>query len=185
MMGRDKVDHVLRAAGALTHRNRFVLIGAAAIFAWREIVPPELSLTRDVDLFALDVPDDEADSIADELDGSLGQASQFDDTYGYYCDGVGPETAILPTDWRDRAKEYASPNTGGVTALVPHPDDIGLAKLCAGRPKDIDWLAAAARNALVDLDRIEARFGLLPKDRPQTDLATLGQRLQTVRARGR
>ncbi len=140
MMGRDKVDHILRAAGALTHRNRFVLIGAAAIFAWREIVPPELSLTRDVDLFALDVPDDEADSIADELDGSLGQASQFDDTFGYYCDGVGPETAILPTDWRDRAKEYASPNTGGVTAVVPHPDDIGLAKLCAGRPKDIDWL---------------------------------------------
>jgi hypothetical protein len=33
MMRRDKVDHVLRAAGDVTGQSRFVLIGSAAIVA--------------------------------------------------------------------------------------------------------------------------------------------------------
>jgi hypothetical protein len=97
MMRRDKVDHVLRAAGDVTGQSRFVLIGSAAIVAWRAIVPPEMAMSRDIDLFALDAADPEG--VADQLVGSLGQASQFGATYGYCCDGVGPETAILPSDW--------------------------------------------------------------------------------------
>jgi len=154
MMGSAKVDHILRAAGAATGQKRFVLIGSAAIFAWRELVPPLMAMTREVDLFAYDVADsDHAGRISDELDASLGQHSSFDETLGYNCDGVGPETAILPLDWPDRAKEYANPNTGGVTAIVPEPDDIAVSKLCAGREKDFTWLVEASRNSIIDLER--------------------------------
>src|SRR5580698_983188 len=120
MMAADKVDHILRAAGAHTGQKHFVLIGSAAIFAWRREVPDGMAMTREVDLFAYDVPPDEADRVAVELDGMLGVQSQFDATYGYYCDGVGPETAILPTDWLTRAKSYTSANTDGVIATAPH-----------------------------------------------------------------
>ena len=52
LMKREKVEHILRAAGRITGKRQFVLIGSAAIVAWREVVPPELAMSRDIDLFA-------------------------------------------------------------------------------------------------------------------------------------
>lgn len=86
-------------------------------------------MSRDVDLFAYDAPD--AEDVADKLDGAMGQASPFDDEYGYYCDGVGEETAILPEDWLERSKVYSSAASGGVEAIVPEPNDIALSKAVA------------------------------------------------------
>ncbi len=184
MMELEKVDHILRAAGKVTGQTHFVLVGSAAIFAWRADIPDEMALTREADLFAYDVPDSaEAARIADDLDAVLGQASQFDQTFGYYCDGVGPETAILPDDWRDRAKAYSSERTGGVTAIVPEPNDIALSKLCAGREKDTAWIAAAIRHGLVDPAIMEQRLGLLPQDRPECDPGALQAKLQIARTR--
>jgi hypothetical protein len=160
MMKREKVEHILRAAGRVTGKQRFVLIGSAAIVAWREIVPPELAISRDVDLFAYDAPD--VEEVSDQIDGSLGQASVFDQTFGYYCDGVGPETAILPLDWEERAIEYSNQNTEGVAAIVPEPNDIALSKLCAWRPKDIAWLRAAAKGFVIDHAVMESRLGAMP-----------------------
>jgi hypothetical protein len=176
-----KVDHILRAAGAVTGQMRFGLIGSASIFAWRADVPEEMALTREADLFACDVDEETAERIADELDASLGQSSPFDETYGYYCDGVGPQTAILPSDWRNRAKPYSSPNTGHVVAIVPHPNDVALAKLCAGREKDMDWLKVAARHAIIDLDVMRANLAKLPTDRTP-GAGILEQRLTTIAA---
>jgi hypothetical protein len=115
MLNQQRVDHILRAAGVVTvcaHRVSYCR-GVA-------LRPPgnhdDLARRR---LFAYDAPD--AESIADQLDGALGQASPFDAEFGYYCDGVGPETAVLPDDWRDRAKLYSSPAANGVVALAPEP----------------------------------------------------------------
>jgi hypothetical protein len=78
-MDTRKVDHILRAAGAVTGQMRFGLVGSAAIFAWRTDVPEEMALTREADLFACDVDAETAERIADELDASLGRASPFDE----------------------------------------------------------------------------------------------------------
>jgi hypothetical protein len=177
MMTLAKVEHILRAAGNATGHKAFVLIGSSAIFIWSQIVPEAMAMSREADLFA-NVPDaDEADRIADELDAILGQASPFDDAYGYYCDGVGPETAILPTDWRGRAKLYASASTGGVSALVPEPHDLALSKLSAGREKDMDWLAAAIEASIVSVGGMRARLQMLPVERVLGGMAVLEQRL--------
>lgn len=156
LMKREKVEHILRAAGNATGRDKFVLIGSAAVVAWRDAVPVELAMSRDIDLFAYDAPD--ADDISDQLDGALGQASNFDMTFGYYCDGVGPETAKLPSEWRTRAIEFSSSNTNGVTAIVPDPNDIALSKAVAWRDKDVDWLRAAARHLIIDVKVMIARL---------------------------
>lgn len=183
MMSRAKIDHVLRAEGAVTGLNQFVLIGAAAIFAWREDVPGELAMTRDVDLFAQDATDDAGAAAAFELDGSLGRDSDFDNTFGYYCDGVESQTAILPSDWKTRARQYQSASTNGVSALVPHPDDIAVSKLCAGRDKDLEWLAVASRHDLVNLELLATRFEKLPAGCLVGGAETLRHRLQIVRSR--
>jgi hypothetical protein len=176
MMGRDKVEHILRAAGTVTGETRFALIGSAAIAAWRETLPDGIALSRDVDLFAYDAPD--PDKISETLDGSLGQASPFDQTFGYYCDGVGPETAILPIDWESRAKHFSNANTGGVTAIVPEPNDIALSKLCAGRPKDIEWLRAAKAHQVIDVGVMSQRLAKLPAK--AGDPAALSARLASL-----
>jgi hypothetical protein len=161
-MKSHQLDHVLRAAGDATGQKRFVLVGSTAVVAWRVMAPPEMTISREADLFAWDVSPEEAVRIADDLDSLLGQQSQFDATHGYYVDGVEPSTATLPSDWRERSMTYSSPATGGVEALVPHPEDIALSKLCAGREKDIDWVAAGIRAGLINPKQLMARIDRLP-----------------------
>ncbi len=95
---------------------------------------------------------------------------------------MGPETAILPSHWEDRALRYESAAAPGVVAIVPDPNDIALAKLCAWRPKDIDWLRAAASHAVVDLAIIHGRLGEMPDRGP--DLGELARRLSALTAAG-
>jgi len=157
----DNLDHLLRAAGDLTGHKRFVLVGSSAIFAWRQAVPEAMAMSREADLFAADVGDEEVERLSDVLE-NIGHLSAFDDTHGYYVDGVGPRTAVLPLDWRVRSKVYSSPATNGVSAVVPHPEDIALSKLCAGREKDLEWVSAAHDAGFIDLDRMAVRVPELP-----------------------
>jgi hypothetical protein len=177
MLSKERVDHILRAAGVVTGRSKFVLIGSAAVAAWRSELPEIMMISRDVDLFAYDAPD--AGEVADLLDGALGQASRFDAEFGYYCDGVEPETAVLPDDWRDRAKLYSSPATNSVEALAPEPNDIALSKAVAWRPKDIAWLRAAVEFGIVDVTTMEGRLAQMPAR--AGDTAALTARLQSLR----
>ena len=165
-MTRQELDHVLRAAGDLTGHKRFVLVGSTAIFAWHESVPEIMALSREADLYASDVSDEEADRISDELE-NIGQLSTFDETHGYYADGVSPYTAVLPVDWKERSKLYVSPGGNGVVAIVPHPEDIALSKLCAGRDKDLDWVGAAHASGLIELATVAARAEKLPDRTPE------------------
>lgn len=125
--------------------------------------------------------DEEAERISDILE-NIGHHSAFDDTYGYYVDGVGPHTAVLPVDWNMRSKEYHSPATNGVVAVVPHPDDIAISKLCAGREKDLDWVAAGQASGLIDLDTVTARVEKLP-DRPEADRRRILGLIETAKHR--
>jgi hypothetical protein len=177
MLNRERVDHILRAAGVVTGKSRFVLIGSAAIAAWRSDIPEVMAVSRDVDLFAYDTSD--ADEVADKLEGAMGQASQFDDTYGYYCDSVSNVTAVMPDDWETRAKLYSSPASGGVEALAPEANDIALSKAVAWRPKDIEWLRAAIAHRIVDVATMIARLPALPSR--AGDIAALEARLRSLR----
>jgi len=181
-MTRDDLDHLLRAAGDLTGHKRFVLVGSNAIFAWHQHVPWGLMISREADIFASDVSDEEVERISDLLE-NIGHLSTFDDTHGYYADGIGPHTAILPDDWRERCRQYSSPATGGVVAVVPHPDDIAASKLCAGREKDTDWVSAAHDAKLVNLDLVAKRIAEL-SGRTDAERAHMLNLLQIVRRRG-
>lgn len=53
----------------------------------------------------------------------------------YFAEGVVEEVAILPVDWKKRAKRIYE-GTDGVTGVCPHPNDLCVAKAIAGREKD-------------------------------------------------
>lgn len=51
------------------------------------------------------------DELADRIDGAIGEGSQFHQTYGYYAQGVGPDTAVLPSNWMSRVHRIQNGNT--------------------------------------------------------------------------
>lgn len=147
-MTREQFDHAIRAAGAVLGVDEVLVIGSQAIHASAEGPLFEEALRSvEVDVAALEDPDGRK---ADLIDGSIGEASMFHGTFGYYVHGVGSSTAILPQGWRERVVPYQSPATNGVTALCLEPHDLWIAKMIAGRPKDLEFGRAMIRSALVD-----------------------------------
>jgi hypothetical protein len=154
---RNELEHVLRAAGAITGVSSWVIVGSQAILGSRPDAPDELLRSQEVDLYA---PDDELAS--DLVDGSIGEKSPFHESFGYYGHGVGPETATLPSEWRSRAILVATPDTGGVTGICPDPADLAISKLAAGREKDNDFVRLLLRHAITTSSEIRSRLPELP-----------------------
>lgn len=153
------IAHMLRAAAAITGRTRFVLVGTGAVIAQLAAVPLTLMRTREIDLHA----DGDADAamVADLIDGTIGEGSQFDETFGYYAHGIEEGTAILPRDWRSRAVLIPLPDQPDVACICPDVNDIALSKLCAWRDKDRTWLRDAYASGLLDAGEMRSRVLLL------------------------
>lgn len=155
-MKRGELEHVLRAAGAITGVSTWVVVGSQAILGAVPNAPAELLVSQEADIYA---PGDEAAS--DLVDGSIGERSPFHESFGYYAHGVGAETAILPSRWRERAVEIRSDATGGVTGICPHPSDLAISKLAAWREKDRHFVHTLLDQGLVGLDELRARLAEL------------------------
>ena len=155
-MKRSDLEHVLRAAGAITGVKTWVIVGSQAILGALPDAPAELLVSQEVDLYA---PGDEAAS--DLVDGSIGERSPFHDSFGYYGHGVGAETAVLPSRWRDRALTIDTPATEGVTAICPEPHDLAVSKLVAWRDKDQEYIRSLIAHGIVDPDELRNRAGEL------------------------
>jgi hypothetical protein len=96
------INHILRSAAVITNHRTFVIVGSAAVIArLRENIPSRMILSDEVDIYAFDAPN--VEDLSDLIDGSIGQDSSFHATFGYYADGVSPETSKMPSDWMDRA----------------------------------------------------------------------------------
>lgn len=155
-MNRHQLEHILRAAGAITGHTEWVIVGSQAILGPVPNAPAELTVSEELDLYA---PGDEHAS--DLIDGSIGERSPFHEAFGYYAHGVGAETATLPPRWRARAVEIRSENTGGVAGICPHPSDLAVSKLAAWREKDREFVAALLRHAITNVHEIEERLSEL------------------------
>lgn len=153
-MNREAFDHVIRAAGAILGENDIIVIGSQAVLGSVERVP--ITAERSIEVDVLPVDGDEAK--ADLIDGSIGEASMFQEAFGVYAQGVGPATATLPSGWRDRLVPYRSLATNGVTALCLEIHDLAVSKLVAGRDKDADFVSELFGAALLDLDVVLDRL---------------------------
>jgi hypothetical protein len=154
-MKRDDLEHVLRAAGAITGVSTWVIVGSQAILGSVPNAPAELLVSQEVDLYA---PADEAAS--DLVDGSIGEKSPFHESFGYYAHGVGQETAILPSRWRERAITVQTPFTGGAIGICPEPADLAISKLAAWRGS----VRILLQREIVSVDHILARLGELDEE---------------------
>lgn len=156
-MQRHELEHLIRAAGAITGSSRIVVIGSQAILGSYRSAPAELLVSMEADVWPDDAPER-----AELVDGSIGELSPFHQTFGYYAHGVGPETATLAPGWRDRLVIIDNENTRGVVGLCLHPADIAVAKLLAGREKDIAYVHTMTRHGLVATDQLVRVIDELP-----------------------
>lgn len=159
-MTREQFEHAVRAAGAVLGTDEVLVLGSQALHAsLAGELPAEALRSVEVDIAVLG--DTEGRS-ADLVGGSIGEASMFHATFGYYAQGVVESTAVLPHGWRQRLVQFRTPATGGVTALCLEIHDLWISKAIAGRPKDLDFCRAILQAARVDptvllrrLDRVD------------------------------
>src|SRR5258706_7717045 len=88
-MRRVDFEHLVAAAANIADEDDFVVIGSQALLGSRPDADGELVVSMELDLYPMKAPDK-----ADLIDGALGDGSRFQQTYGYYAHGVGPETAL-------------------------------------------------------------------------------------------
>jgi hypothetical protein len=147
-MRREEFEHAIRAAGAVLDVGEVLVIESQALHgSVSGDLPPEATRSIEVDVAVMD---DRDGSMADLIDGSIGEASMFHATFGYYAQGVVETTAVLPRGWRERLVRFETPATNGVVAWCLESHDLWISKAIAGRPKDIEFC-----RALLDAGHVE------------------------------
>ncbi len=155
-MRREEFEHTIRAAGAVLDVDEVLVIGSQALHgSVAGDLPPEASRSIEVDVAVMD---DRDGSMADLIDGSIGEASMFHATFGYYAQGVVESTAVLPRGWRGRLVRFETPATNGVVACCLEPHDLWISKAIAGRPKDVDFCRALLAGGHVVPERLHRRL---------------------------
>lgn len=164
----EQLEHVIGAAAHVTAEDEFIVIGSQAILGTYPDAPEPLVRSIEVDIYPLEDPDK-----ADEIDGALGDGSQFHRAYGYYAHGVGPETAKAPARWQERLVRVAvtaRPASGRQpVAWCLEPHDLVLAKCAAGRDRDWEFAREALTADLVEADELLNRLTDMPVDRREQD----------------
>ena len=158
-MTHPQLEHVKWAAGAIANTQDFVVIGSQAILGQFPNAPAELLVSDEADIFPRSDP-----AASDLIDGSIGQDSPFQRTFGYYAHGVDETTAVLPEGWRDRLVLVVSDNTKFVRGWCLEVHDLAIAKYVAGREKDLDFTRALVRHGMVSREVLEQRLDVTAVD---------------------
>ena len=154
-MKRKDLEHVIRAAGDVLQESEVIIVGSQAILgASFDGLPKDVMLSVEVDVMAKHDPDG---SKALRLNGAIGELTHFDDTYGYYAEGVEDGLCRFPEGWRERLIPVESPATNGVTGLCVEAHDLCASKLLAGRDKDLKYVASLLRSGHVKVDVLAER----------------------------
>ena len=158
-MTREELEHIIRASGDITDQYEFVIVGSQSILG--AVPRPEavFTVSMEADIYPLQAPE-----LADKIDGAIGEGSRFHETYGYDAQGVGPETACLPTDWMQRVHRIQNRNTQERIGYCLDVLDLFLAKAVAAREKDREFCIALLQYGYVNLDAVLVLVGRTPLD---------------------
>ena len=143
-MTREELEHVIRASGEVTNQYEFIVVGSQSILG--SVPNPEavFTMSAEADIYPLRAPE-----LAEKIEGALGEGSQFHQTYGYYAQGVGPETAILPAGWMNRVHRIQNGATNDRVAYCLDVVDLFMSKAVAGRDKDREFCMALLQHGHV------------------------------------
>ncbi|MBC5827937.1 MAG: DUF433 domain-containing protein [Candidatus Eremiobacteraeota bacterium] len=89
--------------------------------------------------------------------------SKFHNEFGYYADGVGPETVVAPEGWQHRRVALTTRTLQGteVRGWCLETHDLLISKYVAGRPKDLEYCSAVIRLAKAEKDLLLNRLKVI------------------------
>jgi hypothetical protein len=152
-MKRSELEHLIRSAGAIAQDGEIIIIGSQAILGQFPNASGILAVSAEADVYPRNRPQE-----ADLIDGAIGEGSAFHEEYGYYAQGVGERTAILPRGWRERLVAIDNANTNGIVGLCLEVNDLAISKYIAGRPKDLAFTHELAKQAMTHAETLMARL---------------------------
>ncbi|MGH3647998.1 MAG: DUF6036 family nucleotidyltransferase [Micromonosporaceae bacterium] len=169
-MRRDQLEHAIRTACQIIQHAEVIVVGSQAILGTYDEseLPAEATMSVEVDILPIADSNEETTRLADLIEGIAGEFSSFEQLHGFSIDGVDLDTAVLPDGWRDRLVKVQNANTAApageprFTGWCLDKEDLCVAKLCAYREKDRNFVAALLDTGLVDADVIVTRLGLVP-----------------------
>ena len=157
-MQRSDLEHLIRASGEIAGDNEIIIIGSQAILGQFPNAPVRLLMSMEADIYPKNKPEN-----ADKVDGAIGEGSSFHELHGYYAQGVGEKTAVLPREWESRLVAVNNENTNGVTGYCLEAHDLAISKIIAQRPKDMEFVQELVRYDMIEKKTILQRL-------KQTDL---------------
>lgn len=157
-MNRRQLEHAIRAACNVAEETEVFVICSQSILGQHPNAPQSLLSSMEVDIIPKNKPD-----AWNEIDGALGEESQFNITHGFYVQGLDLNSAVLPPGWQGRcvAVEVDSRSKRGL-CLEAH--DLALSKLAAFREKDLDFVRTLLAERLVTASVLLERLEALPVD---------------------
>jgi hypothetical protein len=153
-MTRAQLEHIIRAAAAVSDDREIVVIGSQAVLGQFPDAPPEMLVSMEADVFPRRHPER-----AGLIEGSIGELSPFHESFGYYAEGVSPGTAKLPAGWEERLVPVP---VGDVRGLCLEINDLVLSKWAAGREKDRDFARVAVQHGMVERAVLLERCQTMP-----------------------
>lgn len=156
-MTRAELEHLIGAAATIADDGEIVVIGSQSVLGQFPDAPTELCRSMEADVWPRNHPER-----WELVDGSIGELSPFHEAFGYYAQGVGPETAVLPVGWQERLVRVQSARTRGAVGLCLEIHDLLVSKLVAGREKDTDFVRTAIRHRMADRETLARRIEAAP-----------------------
>lgn len=171
-MKRSHLEHIIRAAATIADDDDIIVIGSQAILGQFPDAPAELRISVEADIWPRNHPER-----WELIDGAIGELSMFHDTFGYYAQGVGKETAVLPAGWEDRLIPVATPATRGATGWCLEIHDLVISKYVAGREKDAHFVGSVIAHDMVEKSVLLLRLSHTPlsSDRKKTIAAGINR----------
>ncbi len=170
----ELLKQLIESTLAISRAKEIYVFGSCSLYASY----PELDLdletfqsTYDVD-FLVDPMDLDTSRLLIE---TLGNASDFNSTYGGYLDLLQknfPET--LPNGWKERIVPFV--DYQAVYAL--HPLDLILVKLLIGREKDLRLVRRVVQQEYLSIDAIRAHYQKISME--EREMFIIGLRLQDL-----
>jgi len=173
-MRRDQLEHAIRTACQIIGKPAVIVVGSQAILGTfrEEQLPPAATMSAEIDILPIADDNDETSRLADIIEGVAGEFSPFEELHGFSIDGVDLTTSALPASWRDRLVIVQNANTAAPDGKPQYAgwcldkedgwcldkEDLCVAKLCAFREKDQNFVAALFRAKLIDRETILTRL---------------------------
>jgi len=157
-MRRDQLEHAIRTACQIIGRPEVIVVGSQSILGTfsEDQLPADATMSVEIDILPISDDNAEAGRLADLVEGVAGEFSPFEELHGFSIDGVDLTTSALPTGWRARLVKVQNASTAApdgepeYTGWCLDKEDLCVAKLCAFREKDRNFVAALVPSELVE-----------------------------------